>query len=137
MSRALLLMATTGVVLVMFGGVALVDIIMCPLPSAAVPQCTGTLSDDIFGTPANDRISGLVGNDRMAGYEGSDTFRPGFGGNDVMAGGPGFNWYVYESGDWGDDRITDVGFMNFRFDSVVDDGVVVYSTNYHLLRLRG
>jgi hypothetical protein len=90
MRRALLLVSTTALVMLVACGAALAASIDCP--NASGGYCYGTPQGDaLYGTPDVDRMYGYGTGDLMNGYGGSDFM---FGGNesglgDKMSGGTG------------------------------------------------
>jgi hypothetical protein len=90
MRRALLLVSTTALVMLVACGAALAASIDCP--NASGGYCYGTPQGDaLYGTPNVDRMYGYGTGDLMNGYGGSDFM---FGGNesglgDKMSGGTG------------------------------------------------
>jgi hypothetical protein len=108
MRRALLLVSTTALVMLVACAAALAASINCPTDPGG--YCYGTpRGDALYGTPDVDRMYGYGGSDLMNGYGGSDFMYGGNesglgdkmrggtgadlvngqGGNDLIEGGPG------------------------------------------------
>ena len=68
---------------------------------------TGTGSaDTLTGTPSGELIVGLGGADTLTGHGGNDELRGGDG-DDDLAGGTGSDRFVFFSGEWGGNILTD------------------------------
>lgn len=90
MRRALLLVSTTALVMLVACGAALAASINCPTDPGG--YCYGTnRGDALYGTPNVDRMYGYAGADLMNGYGGADLMRGGneSGFGDKMSGGAG------------------------------------------------
>lgn len=100
--RAILLVASMAVALVLASGVALAaNVIPCP-----GGLCEGTTGDDeMTGTSNTDSIYAKEGNDTLRGLEKFDDLRGGPG-NDNLDGGGGNDQYNFYEDNWGIDRIS-------------------------------
>jgi Ca2+-binding RTX toxin-like protein len=93
--RAIILMVTMTAALIVAGGVALAEVVICN----ATPPCYGTSErDDINGSTfgetikalgGDDRVQAGGGNDTVYGSSGNDNELRGEGGNDTAYGGGG------------------------------------------------
>ena len=94
--RALLIMATMGLGVLLLGGVALADTIDADLLYA------GAGNDTVVGREGNDRIYGNTGSDTLFGNESNDTINSaGDGVKDVVKCGIGKNDTAYvDEIDW-------------------------------------
>ena len=107
----------------------------------------GSGNDNVFGGSGSDLISGGDGNDRLLGGDGNDTLEGKVGsdiigggkGNDflisgnnsdTLTGGAGADAFVFESGQWGTDLITD--FSSAQKDYLVYDGNAVTASDFHI-----
>jgi Ca2+-binding RTX toxin-like protein len=63
-------------------------------------------ADKVTGTRLNDHLEGLAGNDTIKAGAGRDTIEGGAG-NDVLYGGQGRDSFVFDTEDYGTDRIKD------------------------------
>ena len=121
MRRVILLSAMIAVALALGTGVALAQVVNCPMAGGL---CVGTPNNDtLYGSDSADEMRGLKGQDTLnAGVEfdvlhggrGNDILRgeadadtlSGDLGNDKMNGGDGDDAYGFANG-WGKDRIAD------------------------------
>ena len=100
--RAILLLTTIGVGVLLAGGVA--------LAAAVIPcsggVCEGTTGDDeMTGTSSTDYMYAKEGNDTLRGLGAFDDLRGGPG-NDDLDGGRGNDQYNVYDNNWGTDRIS-------------------------------
>ena len=95
-------------------------------------------ADRISGSDGNDFLAGRFGNDTIEGQRGKDVLDGGtgddylVGGNnsDTLTGGSGADAFVFHSGEWGTDLITD--FSSFDRDFLVFDGAAATESNFFL-----
>jgi len=120
MRRALLLLSTMALVVLLAAGVALAATITCQ----ADVDCVGTKRADtlegsdgediIYGRRGGDTLNGLGENDELYGQGGSDKVfggpdgdrLTGGSGNDALNGGAAYDYYYFGNG-WGKDSIID------------------------------
>ena len=107
--RAIVLLTTMAVVLVVGSGVAL----------AATLNCTANTS--CVGTPDLDTMNGSSGIDEMYGYSGADTLH-GYGGNDFyLEGGKGSDHLYGDTG--GDEDLWGGAYSGGAYNDTSDDYV--------------
>jgi Ca2+-binding RTX toxin-like protein len=107
-NRAIGLLTTMAVVLVLGSGVAL-----------AATAITCTAGHSCVGTPDPDTINGSTGNDEVYGYGGADTMH-GYGGSDSMQGDKGSD-HIY--GGSGADSFLWGGAADSNYSDTSDDYV--------------
>ncbi len=81
--------------------------------------------DRLYGGGSSDLLKGGTGNDFLLGEGGNDRLFGGSG-NDVLTGGNGADIFVFETGQFGTDRIKDFQIGSDKID-VTDMGFVLFS----------
>jgi len=75
--------------------------------NAGDDRINGLGGDDVLiGSAGNDRVRGGAGEDRLRGGDGADRLT-GDDGDDILSGGANRDFFVFDSTNEGDDRITD------------------------------
>jgi len=121
MRRAILLLTAMVMALALASGVAIAQVVTCPLTGGL---CVGTDNDDTLnGSATDDDMRGLEGQDTLNAAAGFDTLRGGRGGDtlngeadndtligqqggDALNGGAADDTYLFGNG-WGADTISD------------------------------